>query len=248
MKKRFLFRFVRAAVLSCAAALFVCPDALAQASRIKARLARIDGDVLTLELLAKAGASAELAAPGADAANRITVTLLPDTRYATTASASLSALKAGDYAGAAVDERRGRLQAQEVFIYPENLRGTGEGRFPDNGRLMINGTVSAVQPPAREGRDSGTMTLHYRGAVISQAGQGRTLCEGRAAPPALMSALACAGDAVIEVPAGTPVSALTIGDRNLLAPGAILTVSLARDAGGRQVTPGVIVEKPQPPQ
>jgi len=80
--------------------------------------------------------------------------------------------------------------------------------------------------------------------VMNSAGRGKTVCEGRAAPPALMSALACAADAAIEVPPATPVSALRVGDPALLVPGATVTVALAKTPDGKQVTPGVIVEKP----
>ena len=98
------------------------------------------------------------------------------------------------------------------------------------------------------------MILHYRGAVLNGLGQGRTLCEGRASPPAYASALACEGDATIEVPPGTPVSALTVGDKSLLVPGRLITVAVTKSNGGKNITPGVIVEaslpveKPQSPQ
>ena len=64
---------------------------------------------------------------------------------------------------------------------------------------------------------------------------------GRAA--AYASALACNGDAVIEVPPGTPVSALTMGDKSLLVPGAMVAISMisrARRQSGH--TAGLIVE------
>ena len=34
------------------------------------------------------------------------------------------------------------MKAQEVYLYAEALRGTGEGRFPEGDRLIVNGTVS----------------------------------------------------------------------------------------------------------
>jgi hypothetical protein len=63
-----------------------------------------------------------------------------------------------------------------------------------------------------------------------------------------MSALACAADTAIDVPSGTPVSAVTVGDRSLLVPGAMVSVAIAKTADGKQVTPGVTVEKPQSTQ
>jgi hypothetical protein len=125
------------------------------------------------------------------------------------------------------------------------MRGTGEGRFPESGRLIINGTVSAVQPSTPQDQQDGTLTLHYRGAVLSGLGRGRTLCEGRASPPAYASALACAADAAIEVLPGTPVSALTVGDKSLLVPGSLVTVAMTKTAD-TSVAAGVVVEKPIP--
>ncbi len=112
---------------------------------------------------------------------------------------------------------------------------------------MVNGTVSKVEPGTPQNTSDGTLTLHYRGAVLSQAGKGRTVCEGRAGPAAYASALACAADAVIQVLPGTTVFALTVGDAGLLAPGASVTVAMVKLADGSAIAPGVIVEKSAAP-
>ena len=203
--------------------------------RVKARLTAFDGQVMTLEPLKDQA--------GAKAGETISVSVLPETRYVGSDKTSFDALKRGDYAGAAVSEGRGgALRAQDVYLYAEALRGTGEGRFPEAGRLIINGIVSAAQP-ATDDRHNGALTLHYRGALLSGLGRGRTLCEGRASPPAYASALACEGDATIEVPPATPVSTLTVGDKSLLVPGSLVTVAMTKSADDKNVTPGVIVEK-----
>ncbi len=174
----------------------------------------------------------------------LTVSVLPDTKYVLSQKSAFGNLKVGDYAGAAVVENRnGSLRAQDVYIYAETLRGTGEGRFGDSGRLMVNGVVSQVTPASEQDTTRGTFALHYRGATLTGSGK-RAVCEGRAVPPQFASALACSGDAVIEVPSGTPVSALTMGDKSLLTPGATVSVSLVSRGDGSQVTPGVIIEPP----
>jgi hypothetical protein len=86
--------------------------------------------------------------------------------------------------------------------------------------------------------------VHYRGAALNGLGRGRTLCEGRALPPAYASALACQGDAVVDVPVNTQVSTLAVGDKSLLVAGSTVTVAVTKVAGDKNVTPGVIVEKP----
>ena len=193
----------------------------------------------------KSQGTAAGAAPPDDAAKPFTVQVLADTRYVGAERSSFAAIKPGDYVGAAVSEKSGgKLLAQDVYLYAEALRGTGEGRFPEGDRLIVNGVVSAVTPTAPEDKQDGSLTVHYRGAVLTGLGRGRTLCEGRAAPPAYASALACEATVSVEIPSGTPISRLSVGDKSLLVPGSLVTVAMTRAADDRNVAPGVIVERP----
>jgi hypothetical protein len=236
LKPVFLFACA-IAVAQCGSILetHAAPPAAQPVVRVKAKLTAFDGQVMTLEPLKDQA--------GAKAGETITASVLPGTRYVGSDRTSFGVLKRGDYAGAAVTEARGGvLRAQDIYLYAEPLRGTGEGRFPEGGRLIINGAVSAAQPAADD-RHNGSLILHYRGALLSGLGRGRTLCEGRASPPAYASALACEGDATIQVPPGTPVSTLTVGDKSLLVPGSLVTVAMTKAADDKNVSPGVIVEK-----
>jgi hypothetical protein len=245
---------------ACAAAIaaaqcFAGVSAAAPVQRLKAKLIAFDGQAMTLEPLSSApparapnikaqGAAAASAPPVDDAAKPFTVAVLPGTRYVGSDKASFAAIKEGDYVGAAVTQRSGgKLRAQNVYLYAEALRGTGEGRFPEGERLLVNGTVSEVKPTAPEDQQDGFLTLHYRGAVLTGLGRGRTLCEGRASPPAYASALACEASVAIEVMPGTPVFLLTVGDKSLLIPGSLVTVTMTRANDDKNITPGVIVEK-----
>jgi hypothetical protein len=230
-----------ACAVALAAAQFFSPGALAQPmTRVKARLTAFNGAVMTLERLPPA--TGETPPGGKADAPTLAVSLLPDTRFVAGEKSGFAVLAAGDYAGAVVVEGRGgALKAQEIYRYAPALRGTGEGRFTDNSRLLVNGTVTQVQAP--QGRTAGSLTLHYRGAVLNGAGQGRTVCEGRATPAPFASALACTADAVLEVASDTPVTALSVGDKSLLVPGRIVTVTMTKLAD-RTVAPGVVVEKP----
>jgi hypothetical protein len=204
------------------AALLIAASAQAQpVPRVRARIIAFDGQTLTLQ---PDGTSAD--------ADWLRVSVRPTTRYASTAKVKLSAIKPGDFAGAAViADPDGKLRAQEVHVYPGPLRGSGEGRFAEgaHGRLMINGAVAAAS--------DGSLTLHYRGAGLN-----KELCEGRAPVP--LTPRACAGDAVITIADGVPVTALTLGDNSLLTPGAMAVVSVTTAADGTRMTPGLIVEKP----
>jgi hypothetical protein len=225
-----------------AAAQFFNPAAHAQGvTRIKARLVGFDGTVMTLERLPPAPLKSEIPPPADAGASTLAVSLTPETKIVASQKSGFAGIKPGDYVGAAVVEGRGGwLKAQEVYRYAAALRGTGEGRFTDNNRLLINGTVTKVEPTAPQDTADGTLTLHYRGAVLNGAGK-RAVCEGRAAPAPFASALACSADAVVEVVPGTPITALTLGDRNLLTAGSIVTVSVTKVAD-RTISPGVIVE------
>jgi len=210
--------------------------------RVKARLSAFDGALMKLQTVA---------AKGAKGGEDFSVAVTDQTRYVGSAPSSFSAIKTGDYVGAAVSEGRGgALTSQEIYLYADALRGTGEGRFPEGERLLVNGTVTAVKPTAPEDKDDGSLTLHYRGAVLSGAGPNRTVCEGRASPPAFASALACQADAVIEVKPGAKVSALSVGDKDLLKPGVLVTVAMTKaEDGKRNIGLGVVVEPAeQPPE
>jgi hypothetical protein len=248
---------LRHVLISCAAALaaaqlFAVPAQAQAVPRIKGTVVSFDGQVLTMQPVAD---PAKPKSTDAAATAPITVGVLPETKYVSSQAGAFADLHAGGYVGTVVTEKRaGRLTAQEVVLYDDALRGSGEGRFAEAGKLRINGTLSDVKFTSAQDHSGGTMTVHYRGAVMNSAGRGKTICEGRAAPPALMSALACAADAAIEVPPATPVTALKVGDPALLAVGATVTVALAKTPDGSQVTPGVViekivpVEKPQSPQ
>jgi len=221
-------------LLACAAALTAAQSFAAEpVVRVKAKLTAFDGQAMTLEPVK------------ATSKEPLMVFITPQTRYVGASRARFDSIKAGDYAGAAVTVgRNGVMRASDVYLYPPALRGSGEGRFPDADRIIINGTVAAVQFTSADDRNDGTMTLHYRGAVLNSAGPGRTVCEGRASPPAYASPLACAADAMIEVMPGSQIAALAVGDKSLLVPGALVTVAMTKQADGRTVAAGVTVEPP----
>jgi hypothetical protein len=208
--KRFLLAFLLLAVFA--------PLARAQPlPRVKGRIVDFDG--LTFHLAPEGGGAV------------IAVRIQTSTVFNTTEKRSLSSFKVGNWAGATFREADGVASAEEVYLYPESLRGSGEGRLArDNGRFVVNGTVIAV--------DDHNITLFYRGAK-KVAG----LCLDR--PDPSLPSPVCTGDPKISVSDATPVMALIQGDRRLLVPGAIATVSILADAKGVRVTPGLILEKPQ---
>jgi len=135
--------------------------------------------------------------------------------------AKLSDIKPGDFVGSAADKGPdGKLHAEEVHIFPETMRGTGEGHRPmgpNPNRSMTNGTVAMNDPEARtmtngtvsaaSGMGSVTLTVHYK-----------------------------EGDQMIEVAPDTPVVTIIPGDRTLLKPGATVSVVAAQKDSGLTAT------------
>ena len=83
-----------------------------------------------------------------------TLSVDSQTAVFTNQPSSLSAVKPGDYvASAAVKGTDGKLRSKELRIFPEALRGIGEGQRPMNepGTLMTNASVAEVVA-APEGR------------------------------------------------------------------------------------------------
>jgi hypothetical protein len=123
----------RAVLLACLFAISVMP-ALGQSSptRIRGTIVGLEGNVLTV----------------ATAAENRRVTLADGFRVNYVVKADLAKLVAGAYVGsAAVAQPDGTLRALEVHIFPEAMRGTGEGHQPyDLGAqsTMTNGTVDAA--------------------------------------------------------------------------------------------------------
>jgi hypothetical protein len=143
---------------------------------------------------------------------------------------SLAEIKPGDFVGsAAVQGEDGKLHAQEVHIFSESMRGTGEGHRPmgpDPNRTMTNGTVTAT-PNASEGR---TMT---NGTVsqVNGAAQTRTL-----------AVTYKGGEQAIEVGSDVPIRYYVPADASLLKPGATVSV-IATQKDGALVATIVQAEK-----
>lgn len=80
-----------------------------------------------------------------------TIRLPPGTRYGTQVERSLADIRPGEFVGsAAMRGRDGKLHAQEVHIFPDSMRGTGEGHRPMDlpEQTMTNATVDGVAEAA----------------------------------------------------------------------------------------------------
>lgn len=165
------------------------------------------------------------------------VTLAPGAKVIANHRGAFNAIKANDFVSVTVGTGRdGRLSAREVRVFPEPMRGTGEGRYqaekPELGR--INATVTeAATTVAGKG---GSLKLSFHGAV---AGPIAGMCSGHAPAPGTG---ACTSDAEILVNPATPVSVWELGDASWLEPGKAVSLYTVPGPDGKPSTYGVIVE------
>ena len=105
------------------------------------------------------GSGMTIAAHGGTTA---TVTLANDVMVRTIAPADIHDIKPGTYIGsAAMPQPDGSLQALEVQVFPESMRGVGEGQHPFDlkpGSTMTNATAGDVT-----GTDGRVVTMQYQG-------------------------------------------------------------------------------------
>lgn len=170
-----------------AAALALSVTALAQQPqtvRLRGTIEKVDGRTLTLK--------------GSDGAE-LMLTLADKALVVAVVKASLADIKEGTYLGsAAMPQPDGSQKALEVHIFPEQMRGTGEGHrpyAPVPNSTMTNGTAAGATVTGVEGA---TITVKYRD-----------------------------GEKRITVPPQAPIVRYEIGGEADLKPGARFTVLAA---------------------
>jgi uncharacterized protein DUF5666 len=116
-------------------------------TRVRGTIEQVDGN--TLSIKSKDGAM-------------LKVVLADNAVVLAIEKRSLADIKPGVFIGtAATSEATGTLRAMEVHIFPENMRGTGEGHRDWEGpkSSMTNATVDETV----RGVDGNTFTLKYKG-------------------------------------------------------------------------------------
>jgi hypothetical protein len=93
---------------------------------------------------------------------RLTIALTSNTTVVAIVSIKLEEIKPGSFIGsAAIPQADGTQRALEVHVFPESMRGTGEGHRPFDLQpqsTMTNGTVGSVT-----GTTGRTLTVTYQG-------------------------------------------------------------------------------------
>jgi hypothetical protein len=137
----------RAFVVFTIAATLAAPALAQETMRVRGAIERIDGS--TLYVKTRDGADLKIAL----ADKPVFTAIIP---------ATLADLKPGTYVGsAAVPGPDGSLSAVEVHIFPEAMRGTGEGHRPWDGGAQATMTNANVET-AVAGVDGQVLTLKYK--------------------------------------------------------------------------------------
>ena len=173
------------------AAILAAPLAWAQEPppvRVRGTIERVEGPSYVI----KARDGAEL---------KLTVADKPS--IAALVKATLSDIKPGSFVGVtSMPQPDGSLSALEVHIFPEAMRGTGEGHYSWDLRpqsMMTNANVEQVGATV----DGRTLTLKYKD-----------------------------GERKIFVPANTPIVIYEVGDRTDLKPGAPVFIVAVKQPDG----------------
>jgi len=168
-------------------------------TRIRGTVEKLDGQTLTVK--SREGP-------------QLTIVLAPNFTVSAVVKKSLGDIKAGDFVGAASTKGTdGKLHALEVLIFPEAMRGTGEGERPWDltpDSLMTNATVSGITS-APQGQ---ALKVTYKG-----------------------------GESEIIVAPNTPIVTFAPGDASLLKPGAAIITAATKKPDGTLSASRVTAEK-----
>ncbi len=219
--------------------------------------------LVALSLLGSLAASAAFAAPPARirgtlmAVSTTTITvrttagavdsisLTPKTRYVAVTKASLADVRAGRYIGTATKEVGGQQVALEVAIFPETMRGVGEGHYPWD-------TIPDTTMPARTSVDSSMTNGNVSMAMpaprtASSMTNGNVQAAGGAGGDKTLTVTYSGGLQTIIVPPSAPIVLLNLANHDVLQPGAGVMV-LGTDVQGKMtalaVSAGVDGVKP----
>jgi hypothetical protein len=168
-------------------------------ARIRGTVERLDDHTLTLK--SRDG-------------GQVTITLTPNVAVAYLVKKSLGDIKAGDFvASTSMKGTDGKNHSVELRIFPEAMRGLGEGQYawdlaPES--LMTNATVSGVTG-APQGQ---TLKVTYKGA-----------------------------ESELVVGPDTPIYGYGSGDMSLLKPGAAVFIVAQKQPDGSLTAARVTAEK-----
>ena len=166
----------------------------------------------------------------------LAVTLAPEAKVIANQRSQFNAIKSNDFvAVTAAAGSDGKLKAKEVRVFPEAMRGFGEGQYAGDKaeQSRINGTVKEAATTVRG--KGGTLKITFHGAITGPGG----VCSGHASAPGQG---ACTGETEVAVSPATPVVVWVLGDPSWLETGKAVSLYTVTGGDGKAATYGVIVE------
>jgi Domain of unknown function (DUF5666) len=192
-----MFRAIAALLIAAVSAAAVAQPPANPPVRVRGTVEKIDGQMLTVK---------------ANNGQTMTVKLADNFVVMGLAKAGLDDIASGKFIGTTtVGERDGALVALEVHIFPENMRGTGEGHYDWDLRPSSKMTNANVANVVSMGKDR-VLTVQYKG-----------------------------GEKKILVPENAVIVSFTPTDRSELKPGANVFVNSQRQPDGSLTAPRVNV-------
>ena len=192
-----MIRTIAALLLAAGAAVAIAQAPADTSVRIRGTVEKIDGQMMTVK---------------ANNGQSMTVKLADNFTVMGIAKASIDEIGSGKYIGTTtVGEREGALVALEVHIFPEAMRGAGEGHRDWDLRPQSKMTNASVATVTSMGRDR-VLLVQYKG-----------------------------GEKKVLVPENAAVVSFTPTDRSALKVGAAVFVASQRQADGTLVAPRVNV-------
>jgi hypothetical protein len=198
--------------LTLAATLACTVAAHAASERIRGTIESFDNNTLTVKL--RQGGDIKLA-------------LGDGTKYATVEKSSLSDVAQGRFVGIATKEAGNTPVALEVVVFPESMRGAGEGHYPWDRLPDSSGSGQGVA----SSMTNGSVTTARARQVNTQMTNGNVEAEAGQSGGKRLTVSYKGGEQKIVVPPNVPVVALEPSDRAALRDGANVFVVADQDNG-----------------
>ncbi|HSU05665.1 MAG TPA: hypothetical protein VLI93_08840 [Acetobacteraceae bacterium] len=207
--------------------------AVQQSTRIRGTIESVNGDTVAIKSYN---------------GKTVDVMLHSKTKFASVLPSSLSDIKSGDFIGAGATGPENNLKAMEVVVFPESMRGTGEGHYawsvpaavanadthgssetstggPPVAGTMTNGTVAGTTPANGAPPVQGTMT---NGTVATNA--------SKAGGKEFTVSYSNGKKVQILVPPDAPVVRLAPAQQSVLMPGAKAFVVASQPSGSSELS------------
>ena len=150
MSRRFKFLLTTVALTSTMVATAIAQTPAPAPSRLRGEIVSLNGDTMVFQRT------------GSD---KVTIDFKADVPVGAVKNVKLADVKAGAYIGAAsVPDASGKQIAKEVLVFPEAMRGNGEGHYAWDllpGSMMTNANVDTVV----QGNNGRELTTSFKGGT-----------------------------------------------------------------------------------